>query len=111
VDRPARDQLSVAGPHRPRDQCGKHGRKNYQGFFALWPAVADDHNASPEDRTFSRWLNEVEKVVFSDMLTAVEWNNARLAVLHSDQLQPLPTQVRFACSMTGSDGHAQTDRL
>jgi hypothetical protein len=62
-------------------------------------AVADDHNASPEDRTFSRWLNEVEK------------NNARLAVLHSDQLQPLPTQVRFACSLTGSDGHAQTDRL
>lgn len=55
------------------------GRKNYQGFGGFWPAVADDDNAAPADRTFSRWLNEVEKVVFSTTLTSVEWENARLA--------------------------------
>jgi dihydrofolate reductase len=55
------------------------GRKNYQGFGGFWPAVADDENADPKDRVFSRWLNEVEKVVFSTTLTTVDWENARLA--------------------------------
>jgi dihydrofolate reductase len=55
------------------------GRKNYQGFGGFWPAVADDENAAPEDRAFSRWLNTVEKVVFSTTLDATEWDNARLA--------------------------------
>jgi len=55
------------------------GRKNYQGFAGFWPAVAEDSNAAAEDRAFSRWLNNVEKIVFSETLTEVEWNNARLA--------------------------------
>lgn len=55
------------------------GRKNYAGFAGFWPSVADDENADPKDRTFSRWLNEVEKVVFSRTLSGVEWSNARLA--------------------------------
>ncbi|WP_369244093.1 dihydrofolate reductase family protein [Streptomyces sp. R41] len=55
------------------------GRKNYQGFSGYWPAVADDDHADPRDRTFARWLNEVEKVVFSRTLEQVDWHNARLA--------------------------------
>ncbi len=55
------------------------GRKNYQGFFGFWPAVANDDSADPNDRAFSRWLNDVEKVVFASSLTEVEWDNARLA--------------------------------
>lgn len=55
------------------------GRKNYQGFAGFWPAVADDENADPADRTFSRWLNDVEKVVFSTTLHEAEWENARIA--------------------------------
>jgi dihydrofolate reductase len=55
------------------------GRKNYQGFAGFWPAVAGDENAHPDDRTFARWLNGAEKVVFSTTLTEVEWDNARLA--------------------------------
>jgi dihydrofolate reductase len=55
------------------------GRKNYQGFGGFWPAVADDESADPQDRAFSRWLNDVEKVVFSTTLHDVEWSNARLA--------------------------------
>lgn len=55
------------------------GRKNYQGFAGFWPAVAEDENADPRDREFSRWLNEAEKVVFSTTLDQVEWDNARLA--------------------------------
>jgi dihydrofolate reductase len=55
------------------------GRKNYQGFAAFWPAVADDDNADPRDRTFARWLNDVEKVVFSTTLEQADWDNTRLA--------------------------------
>jgi dihydrofolate reductase len=55
------------------------GRKNYQGFAGFWPAVAGDDNAHPDDRTFARWFNEVDKVVFSTTLTSVEWEHARLA--------------------------------
>jgi len=53
------------------------GRKNYEGFGGFWPAVADDQNASPQDRAFSRWLNTVEKVVFSSTLTEAPWQNSR----------------------------------
>jgi dihydrofolate reductase len=48
------------------------GRKNYQGFSSYWPAVADDEEADPRDRGFSRWLNGVEKVVFSRTLAALD---------------------------------------
>jgi dihydrofolate reductase len=55
------------------------GRKNYEGFGGYWPTVADDENAPAESRTFSRWLNEVDKVVFSSTLTDTSWQNSRIA--------------------------------
>ncbi|GLY74943.1 dihydrofolate reductase family protein [Actinoallomurus iriomotensis] len=55
------------------------GRKNYEGFAGFWPAVADDEGADPRDREFSRWLNAVEKVVFSTTLKGAAWDNARIA--------------------------------
>jgi dihydrofolate reductase len=54
------------------------GRKNYEGFSQYWPSVAADEEADPRDRAFSRWLNDVEKVVFSTTLTETDWENARL---------------------------------
>ncbi len=53
-------------------------RKNYQGFGLYWPAVAQDENADPRDRTFAQWLDRVEKVVFSSTLTEASWSNSRL---------------------------------
>ncbi|MFF0338966.1 dihydrofolate reductase family protein [Kribbella sp. NPDC004875] len=55
------------------------GRKNYEGFGGFWPAVADDESAAPQDRAFSRWLNETDKVVFSTTLTEAPWLNSRIA--------------------------------
>jgi dihydrofolate reductase len=54
------------------------GRHNYEGFGGFWPSVADDPKAAPQDRQFSRWLNAVEKVVFSTTLTEATWENARI---------------------------------
>lgn len=57
------------------------GRKNYEGFAGFWPAVAGDEAADPADRAFSRWLNSVEKVVFSTTLSSAEWDNARVTAI------------------------------
>ena len=66
-----------------RDLCARTttvllGRRNYQGFSSYWPAVADDEGADPRDREFSRWFNQVDKIVFSRTLTTAEWQNAQL---------------------------------
>jgi dihydrofolate reductase len=55
------------------------GRKNYEGFSSYWPPVAEDESADPRDRTFARWLNAVEKVVFSSTLQEANWENSRIA--------------------------------
>ncbi|MCA2219789.1 dihydrofolate reductase family protein [Nonomuraea aurantiaca] len=54
------------------------GRKNYQGFGGFWPSVANDDAADPRDRSFSRWLNTAEKVVFSSTLKEAPWENSRI---------------------------------
>jgi dihydrofolate reductase len=54
------------------------GRKNYQGFGSFWPKVADDGSADPRDRAFSKWLNSVEKIVFSSTLKEATWENSRV---------------------------------
>ena len=54
------------------------GRKNYTGFGSYWPRIADDESADPRDRAFSKWLNAVEKIVFSSTLTEATWENSRI---------------------------------
>ena len=56
------------------------GRSNYEGFGYYWPGVATDPDANALDRSFSTWLNQVEKVVFSRTLTEPTWgDNARVS--------------------------------
>jgi hypothetical protein len=45
------------------------GRVNYEGFYGYWPPVAVDEEADPRDRNIARWLDDVEKVVFSTTMT------------------------------------------
>ena len=54
------------------------GRKNYMGFGSYWPTIADDELAGPRDRAFSKWLNSVEKIVFSSTLKETTWKNSRI---------------------------------
>lgn len=54
------------------------GRKNFEGFSQYWPAVANDESADRRDREFSRWLNSVEKIVFSSTLKEATWENSRV---------------------------------
>lgn len=52
------------------------GRVNYDGFQGYWPAVADDPNADPGDREFARWLNSVEKIVFTHQTGPLAWTSS-----------------------------------
>jgi dihydrofolate reductase len=71
----ARDQLiAVTTPA----STALLGRKNYQGFGYYWPGIAKDESADPRDRAFSRWLNSVEKIVFSSTLKDAPWENSRI---------------------------------
>ena len=54
------------------------GRKNFEGFGSYWPSVADNEEADSRDRAFSKWLNAVEKIVFSSTLKEATWENARI---------------------------------
>src|SRR5258706_4349120 len=54
------------------------GRKNYEGFGSYWPSVADNESADLRDRAFSKWLNSVEKIVFSSTLKESAWENSRI---------------------------------
>ncbi len=83
--------MSVIAPHGVSDQAREAlvrmtdattvllGRKNYEGFHGWWPSVAENPQADPRDREFSRWLNTVDKIVFSRTVQSVDWTNARLA--------------------------------
>jgi dihydrofolate reductase len=55
------------------------GRKNYEGYSAVWPPVARDPNTSPRDRDLANWMETVEKVVFSRTLKDAACQNARIA--------------------------------
>lgn len=55
------------------------GRTNYEGFAGYWPTVADTTDADARDRQFARWLNAVDKIVFSTTLDQTDWANSRLA--------------------------------
>jgi dihydrofolate reductase len=69
------------------------GRKNYEGFAGYWPPVADDEAADDRDRRFSRWLNEVDKVVVTTRLDVATWPNTTLATqAPADVVADLRTQ-------------------
>lgn len=54
------------------------GRRNYEGFGGYWPGVADQEDADPRDRAVSRWMNGVEKIVFSSTLTSPTWAHSTI---------------------------------
>ncbi|MET8862847.1 dihydrofolate reductase family protein [Nonomuraea sp. NPDC004580] len=82
--------MSAIAPHGVSDEARERlvgmtqattallGRVNYQGFAGWWPHVATMADADPRDRAFAKWLNSVEKIVFSTSLSAADWSNARI---------------------------------
>jgi dihydrofolate reductase len=55
------------------------GRTNYEGFYPVWPGITRDPATDPRTRDLGRWLDSVEKVVFSRTLQDAPWANSRIA--------------------------------
>lgn len=68
------------------------GRKNYESFLGYWPGVIDSPDASETDIQFSRWLDDVPKIVFSKTLDTLQWQNARLATEVTEEISNLKAQ-------------------
>jgi dihydrofolate reductase len=73
------------------------GRRNYEGFYSVWPGIARDRAMPARTRDLGAWIDDVEKVVFSQTLTDVAWSNARLAT------RPLEAEVKALKGAPGRD--------
>jgi dihydrofolate reductase len=54
------------------------GRANYEGFYHYWRPMASTPSVPKRDADFSRWLNGVQKIVYSKTLASVDWENTTL---------------------------------
>ncbi|AYG01817.1 dihydrofolate reductase family protein [Lactococcus allomyrinae] len=54
------------------------GRRTYEMMYSYWPTVPENPDASSYERNHAKWIEQVEKIVFSTTLDEVKWNNTRL---------------------------------
>ncbi len=54
------------------------GRTTYESFAGAWPQRAKDPNTDPGERAFAQRLCDMRKVVISQSLPTVEWENSTL---------------------------------
>ncbi len=54
------------------------GRTTYQLMEGYWPDAAHDPKATKGEINFADKINSLPKIVFSQTIKEVEWNNARL---------------------------------
>ncbi len=54
-----------------------YGRVTYE-LMKYWQTVPSNPNASPHELEHARWIEGVEKIVFSKSMTVPDWNNTRI---------------------------------
>jgi dihydrofolate reductase len=54
------------------------GRVTYQLFESYWPVAPEDPQATKSMVEFSRKINAMPKIVFSNTIPGASWNNTRL---------------------------------
>jgi dihydrofolate reductase len=62
-----------------------YGRVTYQLMQSYWPTVLTDPEAEPRDLAHARWVENIDKIVFSTTLSQAEWKNTRLVKDHIAQ--------------------------
>ena len=86
-----------------------YGRVTYQLMESYWPTVLTNPSATEHDLAHARWLENVEKIVFSKTLAKVEWNNTRLIKDNiAEEVAKLKQQPGKDLVIFGSPSLAQT---
>jgi len=55
-----------------------YGRITYQMMESYWPSVLTNPSSSSLELQHAEWVENIDKIVFSNTLNTVEWNNTRL---------------------------------
>jgi dihydrofolate reductase len=55
-----------------------YGRATYLGMQGFWSNMLDSPDGTPTERAHAKWVNNVDKVVFSRTLESADWANSRL---------------------------------
>jgi dihydrofolate reductase len=56
-----------------------YGRKTYQLMESFWPIAPNDPECTADIKRFADTINPIKKIVFSNSLTEVNWENSSLA--------------------------------
>ncbi|OME77216.1 dihydrofolate reductase [Paenibacillus sp. FSL A5-0031] len=86
-----------------------YGRTTYRMMESYWPSVLDNPDASRHDMEHAKWLQDVKKIVISDSMDIVEWNNTVLIKDNiADEIKALKEQQGKNLVIFGSPGAAKT---
>lgn len=55
-----------------------YGRATYLGMQGFWSTMLDSPDGTPAERAHAKWVNNVDKVVFSTTLQSADWAKSRL---------------------------------
>ena len=85
------------------------GRVTYQIWEKYWPAAGANPASCENDRDFSKYAEETQKIVFSRTLDKVEWKNTRLVTCSIvDEIAKLKEQPGKDIALVGGPGIART---
>ncbi len=85
------------------------GRVTFQLWEDYWPARANDPSSSDFQKKFSKFVNQIHKLVFSTTLKSVNWQNSR--VVNDDistEISRIKKQLGKNIAIVGGPGIAQT---
>lgn len=86
-----------------------YGRTTFQMMQGYWPTVLNNPSAKPHEIAHARWIENVEKIVFSKSLSKVEWNNTRLIHVNiAEEISKLKQQPGKDLVIFGSPGLAHS---
>ncbi|MDR0299076.1 MAG: dihydrofolate reductase family protein [Streptococcaceae bacterium] len=69
------------------------GRGTYEGMYSYWPTIPSNPDASEHELNHAKWIENVEKVVFSRTLDKADWKNTRLVKENMlEEIQKLKAQ-------------------
>lgn len=86
-----------------------YGRTTYQMMAGYWPSVLTDPTSTPHEVAHARWIENVEKVVFSKTLEKAEWNNTKLIKNNiAEEVKKLKQQPGKDLVIFGSPGLAHS---
>ncbi|HEU5289737.1 MAG TPA: dihydrofolate reductase family protein [Cyclobacteriaceae bacterium] len=74
-----------------------YGRVTYQMMESFWPTLVKNPSGEKDMDDFANAIQNIEKVVFSNTLKSVSWENSRLAIKSIEQ------EVRELKKGTGKD--------